>query len=126
MAIVRNSNIEILVAPSTPFGAKVQTREIKMDNHQAAHIVVTTGEGAVAKVTAQVYGKKTGKDKESVLLQERELAIGGNSENQFVVVARELAHDELDSIYLVIPNANAGSITGTIFAVKTNERYAEG
>ena len=122
MAIIRNSNITILKAPATIFGAKIETDPVLLDNAQAAHFVISTGEGTEAKVKAEVRAKRDGKD--SILIREEEILIGGNADNKIVVAARELCKEEKYSVYLVIPNANAPTIVGSIFVVKTNERYS--
>jgi len=124
MAIIRNSITQVLVRPGTIFNAKITTPKIKMDNFQAAHFNIISGDGATKTLTAQIYGAREGK--ESIMLREAEITIGGNTDTIIVVAARELCHHELDSAYLVIPNGQAADKLGTIFAVLTNERYAEG
>ena len=86
--------------------------------------MVSTGEGATAQAEVQVYAKRTGTDKEPVLISEHKITIGGNTESKIVVAARELAHDEKDSVYIVIPNANAPDIMAAVFVVLSNTRYS--
>jgi len=126
MATIQNQTIKMLKYPANIFGARIQTEGITLDNAQAAHFVIASGEGTQTKVTAQVMSKRLGKDTEPVLVREQEITIGGSVENVIVVAARELAHDEKCSVYLVIPNASAPTITGCIYAVLTNERFNAG
>ena len=70
---------------------------------------------------ASVYGVRG--EGESVLIRTAEVKIGGGTDNKIVVAARELAHDELCSVYLKIPNANS-AVLGSILVVLTNERYS--
>ena len=122
MAIIRNLDIRILKAPAAIFGAKIETEPVRMDNVQAAHFVISTGEGAAAKAKVQVMAKYG--DKDSVLVREEEISIGGNTDSKIVVAAREICKEEKNSVYLAISNANAPNIVGSIFVVKTNERYS--
>ena len=125
MAVIRNSNVQVLKAPGTIFNAKIQTPDVLMDNAQAAHFVVSSGEGATTNVTASVYAKRAGSDKEPVLVREVPITLGGSTDNKIVVAAREICHDDKNSVYLVIPNTSvAAAIVGSIFVVLTNERYS--
>jgi len=121
MAIIRNLDIKVLNAPGAIFDGEITTDKVKLDNGQAAHFVVTTGEGALKVVTANVYAVK--ENKEPVMLQSAEIKVGASSTTRIVIAARELSRDEMDSVYLVIPSADADDINGSIFVVLTNERY---
>jgi len=124
MAVINNTNIQILKYPGQMFGAKIQTPEVALDNAQAAHFVIESGEGTATQGKVQIMARRDGTDKESVLIREEDITIGANTENKIVVAAREIAHDEKCHVYLVIPNMNAANIVGCIFAVLTNERYS--
>jgi len=121
MAIIRNLDIRVLEHPSTIFNAEIETDPIRLDSGQAAHFVVATGEGTVQSLTASVYGIKG--EGEPILLRTTEIRIGDNAENKIVFAARELAHHELDSVYLSISSGGDATTLGTIIAVLTNERF---
>jgi len=121
MAVIRNLDIRVLNAPAAIFNAEIETTPVKLDSGQAAHFVVATGEGAVQNLTASVYGVKGEGD--PILLRTAEIKIGDNAENKIVFAARELAHHELDSVYLSIPSGADATTLGMIFVILTNERY---
>ena len=121
MAVIRNLDIRVLEAPAAIFDADIETDKVALDNGQAAHFVIATGEGAAVAADASVYGVRG--DGESVLIRTAQIKIGGKAENKIVVAARELAHKEFCSVYLSIPSASSADIIGTIFVVLTNERY---
>jgi len=122
MAVIRNLDIRVLNAPAALFDAEIETDKVQLDSGQAAHFVVATGEGAVQTLTASLYGVRG--DGEEKLIRTAEIKIGDNAENKIVFAARELAHNELCSVFLKIPSAGDADIIGTIFVVLTNERYS--
>ncbi|MCL2555453.1 MAG: hypothetical protein FWE03_00340 [Firmicutes bacterium] len=122
MAVIRNLDIRVLEHPSAIFNAEIKTDPVKLYSGQAAHFVVTTGEGTVQALTASVYGVRG--EGEPILLRTTEIRIGDNAENKIVFAARELAHHELDSVYLSIPSGGDATMLGTIIAVLTNERFS--
>ena len=122
MAVIRNLDIRVLEAPAAIFNADIETDAVQLDSGQAAHFVVATGEGMVQTLTASLYGVRG--DGDEKLIRTAEIKIGGSVENKIVFAARELAHDELCSVILKIPNASAADIIGSIFVVLTNERYS--
>ena len=122
MAVIRNVNTEVLVAPGAIFNADIQTDAVPFTNAQAAHFVIASGAGDQTKVTGQVMARRN--DREDFHVREFEVTIGGNADSRVVVRAREIASDDGTSVYLRIPNAKCDGIVGTIFVTKTNERYS--
>jgi len=122
MAVIRNLDIRVLEHPSAIFNADIETDRVALDNGQAAHFVVATGSGTVQTLTASLYGVRGDGDEE--LIRTVEIKIGDNAENKIVFAARELAHKELCSVFLKVPNASDADTIGTIFVVLTNERYS--
>jgi len=123
MAVIRNLDIRVLEAPAAIFNADIETDRVALENGQAAHFVIATGEGTVQTLTASLYGVR-GDDGGEELIRTAEIRIGGNAENKIVFAARELAHKELCSVFLKIPSASDADTIGTIFVVLTNERYS--
>ena len=124
MAVIRNTNVQVLKNPGAIFNAKITTEEVNLQNAQAAHFYITSGAGARVNGKAQIYAKRVGTDKEPVLVREFEVSIGENQKTEIVIAARELCHDEKNSAYMVIPNLGSASIVGSIFVILTNERYS--
>lgn len=122
MAVVRHLTTEVLVAPGEIFNTDIQTEAVPMDNAQAAHFIIASGEGTQAKVTGQVMARRA--DREDFHVREFDVAVGENAENKVVVRAREIASDDGTSVYLKIPNAEQAGVQGTIIVIKTNERYS--
>jgi len=122
MATIRNLSFRVLEAPAAIFNAAVTTDPLELDNGQAAHFVIATGEGTVQTLTASIYATKD--DNQKQLIRTAEIKIGDNAENKIVVRAREIAVHELRDVYIEIPNASDSDIIGTIFVVLTNERYS--
>ena len=123
MAVIKNSNTEVLVAPAAIFNAEVKTKEVMLDNFQAAHFVVATGAGTGTTVKAQiVMTNATGEEKVQV---EKEIIIGQNHTTKIVGVAAKLAHDGFDRVYLKIENAQEADMLGAVMVVLTNDRYSQ-
>lgn len=122
MSIVKNSEVKVLVAPANIFGAEIETDEVTLDNFQAAHFVIVSGEGAGAKVTAQIIATDEDGENEKILA-EKEITIGGKATEKIVVDADYMAHDNLDRVCLKVANAEKADIPGTVFVILTNERY---
>jgi len=123
MAVIRNLNATAIVAPGEIFNAEIQTEAVQMDNAQAAHFFIASGDGTSSKVVGQVMGKRD--DREDFHIREFDVEIGGNATSAVVIRAREIASDDGTSVYLRIPNAERDNVPGAIFVVKTNERYSD-
>ena len=124
MAVINNSNIQVLKYAGAIFNEDIQTPEVTLDNAQAAHFVITSGEGTPVTAKVRIMAKYTGNDAEPVLIREEGITIGDHAVNKIVVAAREICHDEKDSVYLTIANPNAPDIVGVIIALLTNERFS--
>jgi hypothetical protein len=123
MAIVRNSEIKVLIAPADIFKAKIETEEIMMDNFGAAHFIITSGAGAGAKVLAQVVATDA-EGKQEKVLAEREIQVGEKKVEKIVVDADYMAHDNFDRVYLKIASAGKADLLGAVHVILTNERYS--
>jgi len=123
MSIVKNTEIEVLIAPANIFNAEIETDTVMLDNFQAAHFIIASGEGTGAKLTAQIVGTNEDGENEKVIA-EREISIGDKAVEKIVVDADSLAHNDFDGVYLKASNAGDADIIGTVFVVLTNERYS--
>jgi len=124
MSIVKNSEVRVLIAPAADiFNAEIETEKVGLDNFQAAHFVIASGEGTAVKVNAQVIATDEDGENEKVLA-EREITVGGKATEKIVVDADYMAHDNFDRVYLKVDNAGTADIPGTVFVILTNERYS--
>ena len=122
MAVIRNVNAQVLIAPAAIFNADIQTEAVQMNNAQAAHFIVTSGAGDATEVTGQVMARRA--EREDFHVREFTVTVGGNAMSKIMVAAREIASDDGTSVYLRIPNAEREGVQGAILVVKTNERYS--
>jgi hypothetical protein len=124
MAVIKPTNVQVLVRPAQIFNAEIITDAVQMDNSQAVHFVVASGAGEKKTIVGSVMAKRA--DREDFHVREIEVTIGDNAESRVMITAREIASDDGTSVYLRLPNAEVADVNGIIFCVKTNERYSGG
>lgn len=123
MSIIKDTNILTLESPAAIFDAAVETDKVLLNNFQVLHFLINSGKGTETKVGAKLIATNENGDKEETIFED-EITIGENNSTKLTVVAEEVAHDDLDRVYLQVDNAGQPSIYGCILVIQENERYS--
>lgn len=123
MSIIKDTNILTLKSPEAIFNASVETDKVLLNNFQVLHFLINSGKGTETKVNAKLIATNENGDKEETIFEDQ-ITIGNNNSTKLTIVAEEVAHDDLDRVYLQIDNANQADIFGCILVIQENERYS--
>ena len=119
---LETNKIEIIAEPGTSFASAIETKEVKFDNYQSTQIVISTGEGDVAKTTARVIAILPDTTEQEI--KNEEIEIGGNIETRINIVANEIAHYDATNIKIKVDAVADTTITCGIIALLGEPRYA--
>ena len=120
---LETNKIEIIAEPGTSLASAIETKEVKLDNHQSTQIVISTGEGEAATTTAKVIAVLP--DATEKEIKSQEITIGNNSENKINIVANEIAHYDATSFKIAIDKVADSAITGSVIVVLGEARFSE-
>lgn len=123
MSIIKDTNILTLKTPSAIFNADVETDSVKLNNFQVLHFLINSGVGVETEVNARLIATNENNDQREVVF-EGTIKIGNNNSTKLSVIAKEVAHGNLDRVYLQIDNAGQPEIYGCILVIQENERYS--
>ena len=112
---------EILKESGAIFASDIKTDNIKLDNYQSAKVIIESGEGDAVETTVSVCITK---DEEEIVVKEKTITIGANIVSGIDVVANELAHYDATEFYVKVAKVADSVITGTIYAILAEPRYA--
>ena len=119
---LETNKIEIIAEQGSSLASAIETKEVKLDNYQAAKIVISTGEGDEATTTARVVAILPDATEQEI--KNQEITIGENSESEINVVANEIAHYDATIIKIKIDAVADTEVTCGIIALLGEPRYA--
>ena len=119
---LETNKIEIIAEPGTSLASAIETKEVKLDNYQAAKIVISTDDGDSATTKATVVAVLS--DASEIEIKATEINIGGNAENEINIVANEIAHYEATSIKIKIDAVENTTVSCGVIALLGEPRYA--